>query len=337
MTPDVFTQLLRVEYMKAQEVVYAQKPADTSRFMTELKSTGREENYSFGNMVTRMREFTGNRDFQKFDVESYKIGNKTYSNGFLVNKEDVDDDKIGMYPQQAKQLVEQAKVFTSDLALQALCLKGTTGLCFDKSPFFSTTHNIGSVSGTIPGGEGGGNILNFTAAASDGNTFKLIFLMNSGAVGGIKPIVVQEREPLGALETNAGTPEGEEKREYRYWCQARWGVGYGFWWDALLVNITNTPTTLELLTISSKARQRLRAFRLPKSALTGDTADIARGPHDDKSFSTETCTLLCGGQLETGIETLLNAENIAVSGGGNQTNFFRGKAKMIYTPYLDPQ
>lgn len=337
MTPDVFTQMLRVEYMKAQETVYAQKPADTTRFVTELTSTGRQENYAFGNMATRMKEFINSRDYQKFDVDTYTISNKTYANGFAVNKEDVDDDKVGFYPQQARQMVEQAKVFPSDLALQALCLQGTTNLCFDKTAFFATSHNIGGTSGTIPGGQGGGNILNYTAAASDGNVFKLIFVMNNGSVGGIKPIIVQQREPLSSLETNAGTPQGEEAREYRYWCQARWGVGYGFWWDALLVNITNTPTTLELLTISSLARQRIRSFRLPKSALTGDTKDIARGPHDDKSFSTETCTLLCGGQLETNIETLLNAENIAVAGGGNQTNFFRGKAKMVYTPYLDPQ
>lgn len=336
MTPDVFTQMLRTEYLQAQQAVYSQSPADTSAFVTKLPSSGRQENYTFGTMVARMREFRGSREFQKFNAEAYSVVNKTYSNGFVANKEDVDDDKVGLYPIQARQLVQQAKVFPDDLALQALCLRGTTDLAFDGQPFFSTTKNIGSVSGTIPGGQGGGNILNYTAASADGNTFKLIFLMNNGSVGGIKPIVLQEREPLSALETDAGTPQAEETREYKYWCTARWGIGYGFWWDTLMVNITNTPTTSELLDITTLARKRIRAYRLPSSSLTGNTADVARSPHDSTRFTPDTCTLLCGGQLETNIETLINAETL-VQSGAPVTNIFRGKAKMIYTPYLDPQ
>lgn len=331
MTPDVFTQLLRTEYLQAQQAVYAQKPADTAAFMTQLPSTGRQENYTFGTMVARMKEFRGSREFQKFNAEAYSIVNKTYSNGFIANKEDVDDDKVGLYPMQAKQLVEQAKVFPDDLALQALCLRGTTDLAFDGQPFFSTTKNIGKVANG-----GTGNILSYTAASADGAAYKLIFLMNNGSVGGIRPVVIQQREALSALETDAGTPQAEETREYKYWCTARWGVGYGFWWDALLVNITNTPTTSELLDITTKARARIRAYRLPSSSLTGNTADIARSPHDGMQFNPSNVTLLCGGQLETNIETLINAETL-VQSGAPVTNIFRGKAKMIYTPYLDPQ
>jgi phage major head subunit gpT-like protein len=329
MVPDVFTQLLRSEFLAAQQQIYTQPPLPPERFMTTIPSTGRMETYLLGSMPASMQPYKGTREYQKFNADPYQVLNEPFYNAFEAMKDDVADDKVQFYPNQARMLVEKAKQFPADLGLKKLCLLGTTDACFDKSAFFATSHNVGTVKGSIGAGQGGGNIVNFTSAASDGATFKLIFIMNNG-FSGIKPVLLQEREALSELQTDQGTPQAEERRSYRYWIDARWGVGFGFWWDAILVNITNTPTLTELQTVFERVVTRFRQFRLP----VGNASDPPRGVHDNAQFTPDTCTILTTGRLEVAMGSIVGNETI-VNSGGAVTNYFKGKGTVLFSAYLD--
>ena len=329
-TPDQFTALARQEYFTAQQEVFSQPPAPAERFMETIGSTSRIETHILGSMPGQMKEFKGYLEAQKFDTSTYQIPNKPYYNSFEVNRDDIEDDKFGMYLKSARVLVERAKQFTTDLALQTLCTKGETLNSPDGSAYFATTHNQGSVFGTIGAGQGGGNVVNFTAASNDGAAHKLIFTVNSMAMG-IKPVLIQERRQLSALQTDQGTPEAEKKQKYLYWCDARYGIGLGWWWDSILVKITNTPTLAELSTIFGRVFNRFRQFRLPE----GSPQDPPRAVHQAiTEFNPENTTILNSSQLFNDVRILLSNEMIN-TGGGGFSNTYRGTGTQITVPYLD--
>jgi phage major head subunit gpT-like protein len=328
MSPDVFTAMLRSEFLQAKLKAEQLGPIPTDSFSVRLPSDSRVENYVFGTAVGHMRKFNGVRNFQNFSADTYSIKNEEFWNGFKCNKIDVDDDKIGIYKTAPATVAEVSRMFPDQLALRAL-RDGESAKAFDGTNYFATSHVVGGVKGSVPGGEGGGNIYTVTAASADAVQHRIVLTVNKGSLG-VKPIIIQEREPVGELKTDAGTPEADKKKQYEYWVDARYGVGYGFWWDTLLIKITNTPTLTELQTILGKAEVRLRSFIMQKAA--GDDDDLSF--HEQTNFSADTITAIHGTKLSNLMRTVLGSDTIVQSGAA-VTNLYKGWAKSMPTVYLD--
>lgn len=331
MTPDVYTAMLRAEMFQAKIDAEARGPIASEAFTTKLPSDSRVENYVLGSVAGHMKRFTGTRHYQKFSSGTYSIKNEEFYSGFVVNKIDVDDDKVGITKMQPRQMVDKARIFPQQLALRTLAA-GASTKHFDGTNFFATSHAIGSVKASgVGSGEGGGNILNVTSSASaDGLVHKIVVLVNNGSLG-IKPVIIQEREPISELKTDAGTPQADEAKEYKYWIDARYGAGYGFWWDALLINITNTPNLTDIQSYLGKAKIRMRSFLLEKAEADDDDLNF----HGDTTFDSNSVTLIHGVALEEMLRTALNSE-VIVQSGAPVTNLYRGFAKQLATPYFDP-
>ncbi|QEL18304.1 Mu-like prophage major head subunit gpT family protein [Limnoglobus roseus] len=329
MSPDVFTSILNTELMVAKANAEAIGPAPVERFCQVIPSTTRVHNFLFDSVVGDMKEFKGHRTFQKFASDVYPIRNKRFDNTFEVNKDDVDDDQVGVYKLRPAQIVKKSRRFWQRLALRAL-RDGETGLAFDKQPFFSQTHGVGSVAASgVGAGEGDGNIMTFTAASGDAKSHRIVLVVNDGSTE-IKPIIITERMPVTELMTDAGTPQAEMNLVYKYWVDARYGAGYGFWWDALLIKITNTPTQTELQSYLGKAEVRLRSFLIDKARAGDDSTAL----HEELNFNAESVTALFGTGLTNLMRTVLGADTI-VQSGAPVTNMYKGWAFPQPTSYLN--
>ena len=320
-TPDQFTSQLRQNYLKAQLDLYASASPPWESFTTTLPSDSRIENYIFASAPSFMRPYLGFREFDKLDSFSYPVPNSDFHDGFSVLKNDVDDDKIGLYALNSEMIVRNAQNFKG-FQLYKTLKGGETANGIDGTPYFGATHAAGTSAA-------GGNVLNYTAASADGATYRMIFLCKD-ATAGIKPLLLQVRQEATSLQTDAGEISAQKNKKYDYWVDARYGFAFGWWWDALLVKITNTPSATEVQDIFAKATVRLRSFRLP----TGSPSDPQRGVHEGLVFGTAGVTVLASTGLEPLLRTVLNSE-VIVQAGAPVSNIYRGYADLISTAQLD--
>ena len=202
-------------------------------------------------------------------------------------------------------------------SLKAHLAAGTSTACFDGTNFFANSHTIGS----------GDNLDTFNGSANDGSTHKIIALRTDNPV--YKPVLFQDRESLGTLETDADTPEARKKKMYEYWADCRFGLGYGYWWDAYHLTVTDIPTVGECYTIIEQIVNGMRTFTLPKGRDSDDLLHV----HEGWDPTPDNFVLLCS--LDIGM-VLRRALKISqyVTATGNVDNVYQNVATVIPTSAL---
>lgn len=108
---------------------------------TIVPSTTREENYKWLGALPRMREWIGEREIQNLSASDYTIKNKPFELTLGVDRDDIEDDTLGIYNPTIQDLGQAAAQHPDELVFPLLP-DGFTNLCYDKQPFFSDKHKI---------------------------------------------------------------------------------------------------------------------------------------------------------------------------------------------------
>ena len=64
---------------------------------TITPSTTDSETYAWLNDIPSMREWVGEREVQNISASGYTIKNKPFESTFGINREEFDDDRLGIY------------------------------------------------------------------------------------------------------------------------------------------------------------------------------------------------------------------------------------------------
>jgi phage major head subunit gpT-like protein len=190
---------------------------------------------------------------------------------------------------------------------------GQTTTCFDGSNFFAASHTIGA----------GNNIVSGTAAGSDGLTHAMACLVIANRL--VKPLLWQLREGAD-FQTDMGTPEAKKNRMVQNWADLRGAAAFGFWWDAILVKWTNTPTVAEVQTTLGTVNKTFRTFTLPKNL----ASDPNQYPHGQTKFTDKTLVCVCSSGLEHIVRQALTLSLIAQT-----ENYYKGFADLVCSGYMD--
>jgi phage major head subunit gpT-like protein len=312
----LFTTALKLEFLQAYEA--ASTPIQFEKFTTVVPSTTTIEHHPFMGPPPGMSVFTGHRYYAQIAAKLYSVKNETFSNAFQVPLDHILDDQTGGYKIKARELAELAKVYQSIRISQKL---GTAkvDLCYDDSPFIGDTHNLGTVD----------NLLTFNAASNDTLTYKL-FALYFGST--LKPMGWQHREGPD-FQSNAGDFKSMEERLVKYFCTMRGEAFYGYPWNAVEVDITDTPNLTEMHTIFQNIETAFRGFVLPKSLATDD----GQYPHAFTVFSSANLMLVGSVGLAALLRQALNLEFTPIGGTtitGANSNPFRGWADWTVSPYI---
>lgn len=109
---------------------------------TLVTSETSEESYKWlGNFPT-MRKWIGERQIQNLAAHSYTIKNESYEATVSVPKEDIEDDKIGVYAPMVQELGQSAATHPDEVVFELLA-NGFKNKCYDGQPFFSDSHLVG--------------------------------------------------------------------------------------------------------------------------------------------------------------------------------------------------
>lgn len=123
------------------KVFSAAKPK-WDRIATKVPSTTKEENYKWLGMIPRMREWIGDREIQNLSGADYTIKNKHFEVTVGVDRDDIEDDTLGIYNPVIQDIAQSSATFPDDLVF-GLLKDGFTKKCYDGKPFFSDNHKVG--------------------------------------------------------------------------------------------------------------------------------------------------------------------------------------------------
>jgi phage major head subunit gpT-like protein len=138
-TPSAIAAINKGFSLRFQEA-FAKANPRYREFVTEVPSTGKSELHGFIDKLPRMREWLGERQLANLVAREFEIANKHLELSFEVDRDDIDDDRLGVYNPKLEMLAEQAAKYPDDL-LVAL-MQNATGLCYDGQYFFDDDHPV---------------------------------------------------------------------------------------------------------------------------------------------------------------------------------------------------
>ncbi|ESY41910.1 head protein [Mesorhizobium sp. LNJC384A00] len=269
-----------------------------------VPSTARQETYAWLGQVPEMRKWIGDRIVNGLRLHGYTVVNEDFEQTISVPRNDVQDDQYGVLAPFVTDMGRNAGEMPDKLTL-GLLSNGFTGLCYDGQPFFDVDHPVGDngVTEVV-------SVSNFQGGAGEP-----WYLLDTSKP--IKPLIFQERMPLGKLV--AKNQENDDNvfwnKEYIYGSDGRCNAGYGLWQLAYASKQALTAANYE------DARKAM-------ASLLGDT----RRPLGIKAD-----TLVCGPNLEGAAMRLLNngmrievVEDVPLA----ITNEWAGTAKPIVTQWV---
>jgi len=315
---NAFSAMARSEFMNGKMAADDKSfPAAYEPFTTTMTSTTKVETHTYMSNLPRLAEFKGYSPGVRLVNKEYTLANKEYRIGPVsVRKTDLDDDQIGGYLKTVNAMPGRAQKDIGHKVMSHLAL-GTTNLCFDGTAMFANSHTFGS----------GDNLDVANYASNDGATHKVVALITDNSA--IKPIIFQDRESLSGLQTDAETPQAAKLKEFEYWADCRFGLGYGFWWDAYHVTITDTPTVAECYELVRQIVNGFRSFTLPKGKDTDDSLYVHEGWEPTASNFVLCCNLKLAEILKTAVTI---SQYIAST--GNVDNVYKDVATVVPTSAL---
>lgn len=112
---------------------------------TLVPSDTGEETYAWLGSIPTMREWIGDRQIQNLSAAEYTIRNKDFELTIGVDRNNIEDDKLGIYAPMVETIGESTATFPDELVF-GLLKKGFTAKCYDGLSFFNTDHKVGKKS-----------------------------------------------------------------------------------------------------------------------------------------------------------------------------------------------
>lgn len=314
---DIFTTAMRTEFELAYQPTA--EPAPWERFVQTVPSSARIEHYTWMSPSPGLAKYQKHRRYGKIDAVRYSVENSEFDAGFEVLLRDIKDDQTGGYLLKPKELAARAKLFPGRWCIKHLAA-GASRACFDGSNFFADSHTIGT---------GDNNLTATGSANSDSVGYKIAALYTGGP---LKPLLWQQRMAPD-FQTTAGTPQSAEAKVVRYWIDMEGEAAYGYWWDAVLMTITNLPTVTEFQSALGDIVAAFRGFILPK-ALTSDDGEYI---HEQTDFNAGNLVLVGAPKLERIAAQALNQDWIPQNIGNNTvatTNLYKGFGTWVSSNFM---
>ncbi len=272
-----------------------QAPGHADRVAMMVPSTGRDETYAWLGSMPSLREWVGPRVVQNLTAHGFRIVNRKFESTVAVRRDDIADDKIGVYKPFFAEMGQAGARHKEELVF-GLLKDGFSTPCFDGQNFFDTDHPVEMPDGSV-----------VSVANTDGGSGTPWFLLDTSRA--VRPIIWQEREGYEfQAVNNHNDPHVFINDQYLYGVRARVNAGFGLWQLAWGSQQTLNPTNY------ATARAAMMAFRGSGARLLGVMPTV----------------LVVPPALEKAAREIVNTE----IGTGGASNPWKGTAELIVSPWL---
>ncbi len=219
-----------------QDAFSAVRPdSDFTRVATVITSTSKSETYGWLGKFPKMREWIGDRVIKDMEAHGYSIVNKDFEATVDVDRNDIEDDNLGIYAPLFQEMGHSAGQQPDDLTF-SLLKAGGTEVCFDGQYFFDTDH---------PSFDEDGAATTVSNIDSSGGANPYWYLLDTSRP--LKPLIYQERKkPEFVAKTDPKTSDTVfMSKKFIYGVDARCNVGFGLWQMAYASNAALNGDSLD--------------------------------------------------------------------------------------------
>lgn len=124
---------------------YAGAPSTWEKIATLVPSTASQEDYGWLANFPRMRKWVGDKVLKNLAAFKYSVVNDDWEATIEVDRNDIEDDRLGIYNVQAKGAGMSAKQLPDEI-VGDLPNNAFTALCYDGQYFCDTDHPVGGAS-----------------------------------------------------------------------------------------------------------------------------------------------------------------------------------------------
>ena len=188
-----------------------------AQLCTIINSGSSEETYGWLGDIPKMREWIGDRVVHGLMSHGYSIRNRKFELTVSVKRDDIEDDKLGLYGPRFQFLGKAVADHPDDLVFGELIPKAWSANCYDGQYFFDADHPVG-----MPGAQA--TVSNLQAGS--GEPWMLLDLSAP-----LKPFIFQKRRDYNFVIKEDGKTSDHvfNRDEFVYGSDARVACGYGFW------------------------------------------------------------------------------------------------------------
>lgn len=261
-----------------------------------IPSTSDAENYGWMKDLPGMREWIGQRQYNNLESTSAQIKNKPWEHTIAVKRDQIEDDKLGIYSNLFAMQGEIVARHPDDL-VWSLLPSGFAVKGFDGQYFFDTDH--------VGYDRDGAEVSWSNTGGGAGAPWFLMDLSRNF----MKPLIFQERKkPQFVSRTRPDDPHVFDMAEYLFGADARYNAGFGFHQLAY-----GSKQTLDAAAYDAARVKLAQQFRPDGSPLG------VQGTH-----------LIVGPSNEAKARELLEADR----NSAGATNIWRGSAQVHVCPWL---
>lgn len=152
LSPTVAEKALNAWFAQQQAAIAAQTgtPADMVNLAMRTTSDGAYEKYGWLGDIPGIRQWIGAKKFRELLDFNYEIRNLPFYGGFMIDKNDLRDDKLGAYEMRVRDLPVKMEEYKRQL-ISKLITGGTTGKAFDGIAFFSDATGVRTIDNLLGG------------------------------------------------------------------------------------------------------------------------------------------------------------------------------------------
>ncbi|WP_282258507.1 Mu-like prophage major head subunit gpT family protein [Stenotrophomonas sp. PS02301] len=207
-----------------------QAPSQYQRVASVVPSTTKSNEYGWLGKLPGMRKWVGDRVIHGIMNHGYAIKNEPFELTVGVDRDDIEDDNIGIYTPLMQNMGESVGAQPDELTF-GLLKNGISTACYDGQNFFDTDHPVINAEGKTV----------VQSNIDSGGNGPYWYLLSTKRA--IKPIIFQNRKDPNFVSMDTETDEAVfSKKEFRYGTDCRRNVGFGFWQMAYA---SNKPLTAE--------------------------------------------------------------------------------------------
>ena len=186
---------------------YMLAPSHATDVAMTVPSVGRDETYSWIGNMPSMREWVGPRQVQNLKTYTFNIVNRKFEATVEVRREDIADDRLGVFKPFFAEMGQNAKRHPDELVF-GLLKNGFAQNCYDGQFFFDTDHPV-EIDGLVT-----------SVANTDGGAGTPWFLLDTSRA--VRPLIWQERETYEFQQLTESNDEYVFKNDhYLYGLRAR--------------------------------------------------------------------------------------------------------------------
>lgn len=286
---------LRVGFKTSFQKGLGRAPSQYTRIATVVPSSSKEERYGWLGKVPKVREWIGSRAVQNLQQHDYAIKNKPFELTIGVDRDDIEDDNLGIYAPLFEEMGHSTGAHPDDMCF-SLLKSGWSTLCYDGQNYFDTDHPVLDKDGNPQ-----------SVTNTDNGSGSPWFLIDDHRA--LKPIIFQVRKEFQFVAKDAPTDDRVfHNKEFVYGSDGRNNAGFGFWqfcWGS---------------------KQTLNAdnYKTARAALSGMKGDY------EQPLGLTPNLLVVGPGNEGAARKLLNNDYAA----GGETNEWKGTAELLVVSWL---